>query len=272
MTIRALVICVLALLLPRLCSAAPITAAQLSDLSRVGAHEAGVFWMWSSDNVTNDCAGMPLVCETEPTSATQSYLRTTATAFTDGVGESGLRIRSRDGEVGAIAETLEAGLFELAGPGPVDIHVQGFFPSISLFGIFAPGSELSYDILVSLDGHIFFETHGVLTDAGFTSTGDDVGAVFDARHHAVFVPAFFLDRTLQAEDRFGLMVTKRLSLTSTGWVEAVDAQMTDPEGVSAPGLIRGAVGNIVGDVPEPALLCLIGVALASFARRRYHDT
>jgi hypothetical protein len=255
-------------LLPSLGTAAPLTATQFQDWSRVGAHEAGVVWTWTSDNVTNDCAGVPLVCESVPTAATQSYLRTSATAFTDGVGGSGLGIRSRDGHVEAIAETHEQGLFDVIGPDPIDVHVQGFFPSISLFGIFAPGSVLGYDIIVSRDGHIFFETHGSLTDTGFTSTGDDIGAVFDARHHAVFAPPFLLDRTFQEEGEFGLMVTKRLKLTGTDWVEIADARMTDPEGVSAPGIVRNGVAGTIADVPEPTVLCLMGVALAYAARSR----
>jgi hypothetical protein len=268
MTIRCQFACVLGLvLLPSIGAAGPLVPTRFLDSSKAGAHEAGVFRFPDSSNVVDDCLGNPVVCETNPTAAMQSYLRSDASAFTDGLGGSGLHLRSRDGHVQASAETVEEGDFDVTGD-PVDVHIQGFFPSITLFGIFAPGSELAYDVVMTFDGLTLFHTHGVLTDAGFMATGDDVGAIFDDRHHTVSVPAFSLDRTVREEARFHLNMTKTLILTGTDWVEIADAQMTDPEDVSAPGIVRNGVSAVVDDVPEPAVLSLMGLALVARAALR----
>jgi len=204
----------------------------------------------------------------DPSAATQSYLRTDASAFTDGLGGSGVSLRSRDGRAEAAAFTTERGIFETTGPGAVDVHVQGFFPLISLFGIFAAGGQLSYDIQVFADVAPLFETRGVLTDSGFTATGEDVGAIYNAHDHTVYVPPFFFDRTISEEGVFVLTVAKVLTFTSTDWTEIANAKITDPGGVSAPGIVRNGVTAVVPDVPEPASMSLLGVAVAACVARR----
>src|ERR1041384_6361926 len=144
MRIRSLIICIVGALFPLVAGAGPLTPVGFIEVSTAGAQQIGAVPLPDSQSAFNECQGNPLLCEVAPTAAMQSIFRTGSNAFTDGFGGSGLALHSRDAHVEAEAETLEDSQFAVSGHDPVDVHIHGFFPVISLVGIFAPGSELVY--------------------------------------------------------------------------------------------------------------------------------
>jgi hypothetical protein len=114
----------------------------------------------------------------------------------------------------------------------------------------------------------------VLTSAGFTSTGNNIGAIFDARHHTVTVPPFFVNLDFYPGGIFGgfdIEVFKTLTFHGASNVEVASGQIIDPFGVSTTPLRDGMVFTEIAGAPEPgSMLLLVTGGLGLFAfRRRY---
>lgn len=250
-------------LLPASGHAAPIVVPL--EFNEHSAVTAGTFQDF--DIADNECAGVPVLCETVPTSASIAVGRTRASAATDGNGGSELGLASLDSNILAFARTVETGVFQASSD--VEVRMQAFFPEIALFGVFSePASSVSYEIEIRFNSPLVFSTRGVLTSDGFTVTGTDIGAFLDPFKPIVTVPPFLFDSVLgtTGPGSFSVEVLKILSFEGTNGVELAQASIVDPFGLLRNGLVFTAVGS----VPEPdALLLLAGGLVAAYCASRW---
>src|SRR4029453_12760082 len=192
-------------------------------------------------------------------------------------GEGGhqLSLRSPNLGKGAFASVWEEGRFA-SSPGTV-VHLHAFLPRITLFGVFfAPDAYVSYDVSIERSGgESLFTTTGVLSEAGFAAIGVDVGAVFDARHHTVTVPPFFVDVDFVVSGccEFVINLFKSLRLNAANGVEVASGEIIDPFEISSSLRTGFTFTDVAGapdsaSAPEPATLTLLGGALSLLAMRR----
>jgi hypothetical protein len=158
----------------------------------------------------------------------------------------------------------------------VTMRMQAFFPGIELFGVFLDTTSfIRYTVEVDVY-NVFtrFETTGTLTSSGFVSSGEDIGAVFNASHHTVTVAPFFLNVDLdnvppgpfRAGDDFSVTVTKTLEYHGANSVEIASGDIIDPNHISAP-IRNGLIFTEVTGVPEPGSFLAVAAALALILRR-----